>query len=107
MRKSWWWLSGWRKKWRLEKRREQAFAAIREQRSPIQAMAQRPRAPEDPLDRTLLDETSQRLSELENAVGQATNRDDLDDCIALIEKTKENRKLWSRRACSSLFGRGP
>jgi hypothetical protein len=87
----WWWLPGWRKKWRLEKRREEALSAIRVERSLIEAMAQRPRPTEDALDTKFFAEMLQRLSEIENSAGQATNTDHLDDLISFAERQGQLR----------------
>jgi len=75
----WWWIPGLHKKWRLAKRRLDAFAEIRLQRSLIEVMAQRPRPPEDALDDAFVQNALRRLSEIQSAVEQATEVDDLDD----------------------------
>ena len=59
------------------------LSAIREQRSLIEAMAQRPRPTEEAIDTKFVEERLQRLPEIENSAGQATNRDDLNDLISL------------------------
>jgi len=70
------------KKRRLEKRREEALSAIREERSLIEAMAQRPRPPKDAFDPKFLEERLQHLSEIEKSAGQATHTDHHDDLIS-------------------------
>ena len=79
------------KKWRLEKRREKALSAIREERSLIEAMAQRPRPAEDTLDTKFLAERLRHLSEIENNAGQATDTNHLEDLISFAEQQLELR----------------
>jgi len=79
------------KKSKLDKRREKTLAAIREQRSLIEAMAQRPRPPEDTFDLKFLEERLQHLSEIEKSAGQATHTDHLDDLISFAEQQGQLR----------------
>jgi len=46
-------------------------------------MAQRQRPTEEAIDTKFVEERLQRLPEIENSAGQATNRDDLNDLISL------------------------
>jgi hypothetical protein len=87
----WWWLPGLHKKWRLEKRRQETLADIRVERSLIEAMAQRPRPKEDTLEPSFLAERLERLSDIENSAGQATNIDDLDDLVRFAEQQGQLR----------------
>jgi hypothetical protein len=58
MREWWWWLPGWRKKWKIEKRRIEALSDITGERLHVELMAQRPRRPK-PEGLPLLDETTE------------------------------------------------
>jgi hypothetical protein len=85
----WWWLR--HKKWKLEKRREEAFSDIRIERSALEAMAQRPRAAEDALDEQFLSARLERLSEIEKSAEQANNTGHLDDLISFAQKQGQLR----------------
>jgi hypothetical protein len=45
MRKWWWWVPGFRKKWKLEKHRVETLSDIIGERVNVEAMAQRPGQP--------------------------------------------------------------
>jgi hypothetical protein len=87
----WWWLPGWHRKWKLEKRREEALSAIGIERSLVEGMAQRPRTAENALDTTFLAAVLQRLTEIESGAGQATSIDHLDDLISFAERQGQLR----------------
>jgi len=75
----WWWLPGWRKAWKLEKRRIKTLSDITAERSYIERMAQRPRNAADILDGALFEMLLKRLTELEATAKRATIIDELED----------------------------
>ena len=81
MPKWWWWLPGWRNKWKLEKHRIDALSDITGERLQVELMAQRPRSADDTIDNTLLERVLNRLREIEESAKQATHTDDLDDLV--------------------------
>lgn len=78
MRK-WWWIPGWRKTCKLEKRRVETLSVIAGERVNVEAMAQRPRSAADALDESLLKTILKQLAEIEAKAKQASYIDDLDD----------------------------
>jgi hypothetical protein len=81
MRKWWRWLPGWRKNWKLEKRRIEALSEITRERLDVEAMAQRPQSVNDIIDTVLLEKVLKRIREIEANAKQAVHIDDLDDLI--------------------------
>ncbi len=75
----WWWLPGWHKKWRLEKRRIKALSEITGKRLNVELMAQRPRTADDIIDAALLEKVLKRITEIEASAKQAAHIDDLGD----------------------------
>jgi hypothetical protein len=80
MRK-WWWFPGWRRNWKLEKRRVEALSSIVGERLFVELMVQRPRTPNDSLDAALLAKISQQLTDIHAKAERAIHKDDLDDLI--------------------------
>ena len=80
MCKWWWrWLPGWRKNWKLEKRRIEALSDIIGERLDVEAMAQRPRSADDIIDAVLLEKVLKRIAEIEESAKRAIHIGDLDD----------------------------
>ena len=80
MCKWWWrWLPGWRKNWKLEKRRIEALSDIIGERLDVEAMAQRPRIADDIIDAVLLEKVLKRIAEIEESAKRAIHIGDLDD----------------------------
>ncbi len=71
----WWWLPGWRKNWKLEKRRVEALSDIAAERFDVELMAQRPRRADDIIDTVLLEKVLKRITEIEAGAKQAAHID--------------------------------
>ncbi len=85
MRKWWWWLPGWREKWKLEKRRIKALSSITGERLSIELMAQRPRPNDDIPDDALLETVLKELREIQDKAERAAYKNDLNDLIGDAE----------------------
>jgi hypothetical protein len=94
MRKWWWWLPGWRKNWKLEKRRVEAISEITGERLDVEAMAQRPRSANDIIDTVLLEKVLKRIAEIEASAKQAVHSDDLDDLTDDAEQQGQFRAYF-------------
>ena len=91
MRKWWWWLPGWRKNWKLEKRRVEAISEIIGERLDVEAMALRSRSANDIIDAELLGKVLKLITEIEASAKQAVHIDDLDDLIDDAEQQGQFR----------------
>jgi hypothetical protein len=96
MRKWWWWLPGWRKCWKLEKRRVEAISEIVGERLNLEAMAQRPRSANDSIDIDLFEKVRKRIAEIEESAQKANHIGDLDDLTDDAEQQGQFRHTFVR-----------